>query len=89
MAASEPSSSKLWGGRFSGATDPVMEKFNNSLKFDKCMFREDIQGSIAYATALGREGCGILTQDEVKTLVDGLGEVQKEWESGSFVEKGR
>ena len=83
-ANTAPSAQKLWGGRFSGATDPVMEKFNNSLKFDKCMWREDIQGSVAYATALGRDGCSILTQEEVKTLVDGLGEVAKEWESGTF-----
>lgn len=34
---------KLWGGRFSGSTDPVMEKFNASLPFDKIMWKEDIQ----------------------------------------------
>ncbi len=75
---------KLWGGRFSGATDPVMEKFNNSLKFDKRMWRQDIQGSVAYATALGRDGCNILTQEEVATLIGGLAEVAKEWESHTF-----
>jgi argininosuccinate lyase len=31
--------SKLWGGRFSGKTDPVMEKFNNSMGFDQRMWR--------------------------------------------------
>jgi len=34
---------KLWGGRFTGATDPLMEKFNESLPFDKRMWREDIR----------------------------------------------
>ena len=33
---------KLWGGRFTGATDPLMEKFNESLPFDKRMWREDL-----------------------------------------------
>lgn len=34
---------KLWGGRFTGKTDPLMEKFNESLPFDKRMWAEDIQ----------------------------------------------
>lgn len=34
---------KLWGGRFTGATDPVMEKFNASIHYDKRMWREDVQ----------------------------------------------
>ncbi len=33
---------KLWGGRFTGATDPLMEKFNESLPFDKRMWKEDL-----------------------------------------------
>lgn len=60
---------KLWGGRFTGATDPLMEKFNESLSVDKRMAQEDIQGSQAYAKALakaraagGERSCGALTQ---------------------------
>lgn len=34
---------KLWGGRFTGATDPLMDKFNESLPLDKRMWREDIE----------------------------------------------
>ena len=41
-AASEK---KLWGGRFTGKTDPLMEKFNESLPFDKRMWAEDIRVS--------------------------------------------
>lgn len=37
------STKKLWGGRFTGQTDPLMEKFNESLPFDKRMWKEDIQ----------------------------------------------
>ena len=36
---------KLWGGRFTGVTDPVMEKFNASIHYDKRMWKEDIQVS--------------------------------------------
>ena len=40
---SASSTKKLWGGRFTGATDPLMEKFNESLPFDKRMWQEDIR----------------------------------------------
>jgi argininosuccinate lyase len=72
-------------GRFSGETDPLMEQFNASLPYDKRMWREDIQGSIAYAGALGR--AGLLKPEEVKTLQDGLRLVHKEWEAGTFETK--
>ena len=32
------------GGRFSGSVDPVMEKFNASISFDKRMWSEDLDG---------------------------------------------
>lgn len=42
-ATEEASTKKLWGGRFTGKTDPLMEKFNESLPFDKRMWAEDIR----------------------------------------------
>nr|MCS5618798.1 argininosuccinate lyase [Myxococcota bacterium] len=42
-------STKLWGGRFSGATDPTVERFSASVHFDKALARYDIRGSIAHA----------------------------------------
>jgi len=74
---------KLWGGRFSGKTDPLMEQFNASLRFDRRLWKADIVGSQAYAAALAR--AGILTAAEAAQIVEGLGEVAAEWESGSFV----
>ncbi|KAL9715051.1 argininosuccinate lyase [Leucoagaricus gongylophorus] len=73
---------KLWGGRFTGKTDPLMHAFNQSLKYDKHMHSADIKGSIAYAKALSR--VGILTEEEKETLIDGLTTVDKEWEDGIF-----
>ncbi len=75
--------SKLWGGRFSGATDPLMEAFNASIGFDRRMWAVDIQGSQAYARALGRSG--ILTAAEVDEIVAGLDQVAQEWEKETFV----
>jgi argininosuccinate lyase len=71
------------GGRFVGAVDPLMEKFNASIGYDKTLCFVDLQGSRAYAKALAR--AGILTDDESAQLVQGLHDVEKEWADGSFV----
>jgi len=49
----EPGTKKLWGGRFTGKTDPLMEKFNESLPVDKRMWAEDIQVSPAGLLCFG------------------------------------
>ena len=72
----------MWGGRFRTDTDPVMEKFNDSLRFDRCMWAEDIQGSEAYAKALVRTG--ILSEAECKDITTGLDKVRGEWAEGTF-----
>ncbi|KAJ7063191.1 argininosuccinate lyase [Mycena amicta] len=77
-----PTKQKLWGGRFTGKTDPLMHAFNQSLRYDQRMHAADIKGSIAYARALTR--VGILTQDEESKITDGLARVGKEWEEGVF-----
>lgn len=54
--------SKLWGGRFVGKVDPVMERFNESLSYDKRMYKADVRGSQAYAKGLVQ--AGVITEDE-------------------------
>ncbi len=61
---------KLWGGRFQKETDKAVERFNNSLPFDKRFYKEDIEGSIAHATMLGKQG--ILSEKDCKDITDGL-----------------
>ncbi|KAI9207072.1 L-Aspartase-like protein [Polychytrium aggregatum] len=73
---------QLWGGRFTGKVDPLMEAFNASLSFDQRMWKADIVGSQAYAKALAKQG--IITSEERDALVQGLGKVAKEWETKSF-----
>ncbi len=62
--------SKLWGGRFEANTDKLAEDFNSSISFDSRMFLEDITGSIAHATMLGRQG--IIPQEDAGKIVEGL-----------------
>ncbi len=74
--------SKLWGGRFEGQTDPLMEKFNASIGFDIALWEADIRGSIAYARALHR--AGILTKEEQDILIVGLERIWGEFAEGRF-----
>lgn len=70
------------GGRFRGGTDPIMEKFNESIHFDKRMWDQDIRGSMAYAKALVKSS--IITKEEGQSLLSGLDLVRNEWSSGTF-----
>jgi len=59
-----------------------MEKFNESISFDKRMWSQDIRGSVAYAK--GIEKVGIITADESAKIVAGLEAVGEEWASSKF-----
>mmetsp|Transcript_24920 Transcript_24920/g.41541 ORF Transcript_24920/g.41541 Transcript_24920/m.41541 type:complete len:486 (+) Transcript_24920:73-1530(+) len=83
MSEASKTSTKLWGGRFTGDTDPIMEKFNNSLKFDKVMWKEDLIGSDQYAKALA--AAGIITAQEQTDICNGIKKVMSEWEANTFV----
>ncbi|KAK3346934.1 L-Aspartase-like protein [Lasiosphaeria hispida] len=79
----KPAGNMLWGGRFTGGLDPLMVQYNESIYFDKILYKQDILGSIAFARANAKSG--IISQDEFKKLEEGLLAVQKEWEAGTFV----
>src|SRR5450432_1079936 len=70
----------LWGGRFEGDTDALVWAFNQSLGFDRRLWREDIAGSIAHATMLARQG--IVTPSEGDALVAGLVALRDDLASG-------
>jgi argininosuccinate lyase len=72
----------LWGGRFAGETDALMRRFNDSFRFDRRLYAADIEGSVAYAGALAR--AGLITEEERRTLVEGLEAVRGEFEEGTF-----
>lgn len=73
---------KSWGGRFTEATDAFVERFTASVQFDQRLAQCDIQGSIAHATMLAQ--CGILTQKESTTIVDGLNAIGKDIAAEDF-----
>ena len=75
-------SGKLWGGRFTGATDPTVERFSASIHFDQALARYDIRGSIAHAKMLGQTG--LIPAGDAETLVAGLQAIGAEIEAGEF-----
>ncbi|XP_030638117.1 argininosuccinate lyase [Chanos chanos] len=80
MANSE--GNKLWGGRFVGDTDPIMEKFNASIAYDQRMWDVDIKGSKAYAKAL--QTANLVSPEEKEKILEGLDMVFAEWSKGVF-----
>lgn len=74
--------SKLWGGRFSEATDSFVQRFTASVNFDQRMAAEDIAGSLAHAEMLCK--VGVLSQEELQQIQGGLAQVRQEIEDGRF-----
>lgn len=73
---------QLWGGRFTKATDKLVFDFNASIRFDKKLFTQDIEGSIAHAVMLEKQG--ILTVEEKDAIVKGLASIREDVESGKL-----
>lgn len=85
MSADQPVESKLWGGRFTGATDPLMDLYNASLPYDQRMYQADLNGTKVYTEGLNK--IGLITKEELSSIHQGLDVIHKEWESGKFIEK--
>ena len=77
---------KLWEGRFDAPTAADADVFNESLSFDKKLWRADITASVAHVTRLGR--CGILTEDEANVIAEGLKSIYADIESGALAVQG-
>lgn len=73
---------KLWGGRFTKETNQLVHNFNASISFDSRLYRHDIQGSIAHATMLAKQG--IISKEEKDLIVKGLNSIMEDIESGSL-----
>ena len=74
---------QLWGGRFTKQTDEAVKAFNDSIGFDKRLYREDIEGSIAHAGMLGRQG--IISEEEAAAIISGLNRILEDVESGALM----
>jgi len=82
MSQNDSNKSKLWGGRFSEATDAFVARFTASIDFDQRLYNQDINGSIAHATML--ESVGVLSADEKQQIIDGLNDIRETIEAGKM-----
>jgi argininosuccinate lyase len=74
---------KMWGGRFRGDTSALMQRFSESVSYDRRLAGADLKGSIAHARMLG--ACGIIRPAESRRLIKALMEVGHEIATGRFV----
>ncbi|URZ05764.1 argininosuccinate lyase [Clostridium felsineum] len=73
---------KLWGGRFRESESELMEEFNASLSFDKKLYKEDIEGSIAHVKMLNK--CKIINEEECEKILRGLKSIDDDIENGKL-----
>ena len=75
-------SNRMWGGRFGGGPDEIMEEINASIGFDQRLFAQDIRGSLAHADMLVKQG--IISAEDGAAIRDGLHKINAEIEAGDF-----
>ena len=73
---------KPWAGRFTEKTSKLVEKYTESISFDKRLWKYDIEGSLAHAKMLARQG--IITRADAAKITKGLKEIHREIETGKF-----
>ena len=73
---------QLWGGRFTKETKDEVFRFNESLSFDKRLFEQDIEGSIAHVVMMEKQD--ILTLEEKDSIVKGLTQIKEEVLNGTL-----
>src|SRR5271156_3934349 len=72
----------MWKGRFQQETAPAVQRFTESISFDWRLYKFDIQGSIAHASALAK--AGLLTAEELHQITSGLKAIEQEIDEGRF-----
>src|SRR5512139_623286 len=73
---------KPWSGRFTEDTSRTVEHYTESISYDRRLWRYDIEGSIAHARMLGRQG--IIPEADAGLIVQGLQDIARDIEKGTF-----
>jgi len=76
------SSNKMWGGRFDAKPSDLMQEINQSITFDKTLYKQDVKGSTAHAKMLVK--IGVLTKSESEKIITNLKKIEKEIDSDNF-----
>ncbi|MEC8586418.1 MAG: lyase family protein, partial [Pseudomonadota bacterium] len=75
-------SNRMWGGRFGGSPDDIMEEINASIGFDQRLFAQDIRGSRAHCEMLAAQG--IISGEDAAAILGALTQIEAEIEAGEF-----
>ena len=75
-------SRKIWGGRFREKPDAIVDQFNASLRFDRRLYAQDIEGSMAHCRMLAKQG--IITREEGTEILKALEGIKEEMDQGVF-----
>ncbi|KAK9930211.1 hypothetical protein M0R45_027258 [Rubus argutus] len=80
--SAKPKEAKLWGGRFEEGVTDAVERFTESISFDKALYKHDIMGSKAHASMLAKQG--LISSDDRDSIIEGLTEIERRIENGEF-----
>ncbi|CAI9116147.1 OLC1v1017223C1 [Oldenlandia corymbosa var. corymbosa] len=78
----EKKEAKLWGGRFEESVTDAVEKFTESISFDKALYKHDIMGSRAHASMLAHQG--LISESDRDQILQGLDHIERQIEAGEF-----
>ena len=73
---------KIWGGRFREQADEIVDIFNSSIRFDRRLYSQDIEGSMAHCRMLAKQK--IISEQEASRILDALAEIRKEMDGGKY-----
>ena len=80
--AKQTKANQMWGGGFTCSPSELMSKINVSIGFDKRLYRQDIEASVAHATMLAKQK--IISQADAKDIISGLKGILSDIEKGNF-----
>jgi len=73
---------KIWGGRFKESINELFDSFNASISFDRRLYPQDIQGSMAHVKMLAKQK--IISLEDASKIIDGLAEIRREMDRDKF-----
>ena len=78
----QQNSSYTWAGRFSEPMSDLVKRYTASVDFDQRLWRQDINGSLAHAKMLAKQG--IIAAADLADIEKGMAQIVEEIESGKF-----
>ncbi|MFH1351473.1 MAG: argininosuccinate lyase [Pseudomonadota bacterium] len=73
---------KIWGGRFREKIDDLFNSFNASISFDRRLYPQDIEGSMAHCRMLAKQG--IISDEEASLILEALSKIKREMDRGEI-----